>query len=107
MQEFDLYLNPQKSSVGLYVHKGAGLPDLVDSKEWVFDGTASQADLPPDIVKKITSFSHTEMNRPEIVDPRNILRRVRMGLDVFARGGADCHRVEENADVPAAADVVR
>jgi beta-1,4-mannosyl-glycoprotein beta-1,4-N-acetylglucosaminyltransferase len=54
-----------------------------------------------DIVKKITSFSHTEMNRPEIVDPRNILRRVRMGLDIFARGGADCHRVEGNADVPA------
>lgn len=32
MQEYDLYLNPQKSSVGLYVHKGAGLPDLVDSR---------------------------------------------------------------------------
>ena len=54
-----------------------------------------------DIVKKITSFSHTEMNRPEFVDPRKILRRVRMGLDIFARGGADCHRVEDNADVPA------
>jgi beta-1,4-mannosyl-glycoprotein beta-1,4-N-acetylglucosaminyltransferase len=54
-----------------------------------------------DMVKKITSFSHTEMNRPEIIDPRNILQRVRMGLDVFARGGSDCHRVEDNADVPA------
>jgi beta-1,4-mannosyl-glycoprotein beta-1,4-N-acetylglucosaminyltransferase len=54
-----------------------------------------------DIVKKITSFSHTEMNRPEIVDPKSILQRVRMGLDVFARGGSDCHRVEDNRDVPA------
>ena len=54
-----------------------------------------------DIVKKITSFSHTEMNRPEIVDPKSILQRVRMGLDVFARGGSDCHRVEDNVDVPA------
>ena len=54
-----------------------------------------------DIVKKITSFSHTEMNRPEIIDPKNILQRVRMGLDVFARGGSDCHRVEDNVDVPA------
>ena len=54
-----------------------------------------------DIVKKITSFSHTEMNRPEIVDPKSILERVRMGLDVFARGGSDCHRVEDNGDVPA------
>jgi beta-1,4-mannosyl-glycoprotein beta-1,4-N-acetylglucosaminyltransferase len=53
-----------------------------------------------DIVKKITSFSHTEMNRPEIVEPKSILQRVRMGLDVFARGGSDCHRVEDNADVP-------
>jgi beta-1,4-mannosyl-glycoprotein beta-1,4-N-acetylglucosaminyltransferase len=54
-----------------------------------------------DIVKKITSFSHTEMNRPEIVDPKSILQRVRMGLDVFVRGGSDCHRVEDNRDVPA------
>ena len=30
MQEYDLYINPQKPAVGLYVHKGAGLPDLAD-----------------------------------------------------------------------------
>ena len=58
MQEFDLYLNPQKPSVGLYVHKGAGLPDLADSKEWVFDGTAAQAELPPDLVNKIKANGH-------------------------------------------------
>src|SRR5256714_4512764 len=53
-----------------------------------------------DVVKKITSFSHTELNRPEIIDPGIILQRVRMGLDIFARGGSDCHRVEDNVDVP-------
>jgi hypothetical protein len=28
MPECDLYIDPQKSAVGLYVRKGAGLPDL-------------------------------------------------------------------------------
>lgn len=53
MQEYDLYLNPQKPAVGLYVRKGAGLPDLADPKQWVFGGTAAQAELPPDLVKRI------------------------------------------------------
>jgi hypothetical protein len=58
MQEYDLYLNPQKPAVGLYVHKGAGLPDLADPKEWVFDGTAAQAELPADLVKRIETSGH-------------------------------------------------
>jgi len=58
MQEFDLYLNPQKLSIGLYVRKGAGLPDLADAKDWVFDGTATDANLPPELVKKIESNGH-------------------------------------------------
>jgi hypothetical protein len=58
MQEFDLYLNPQKPSVGLYVHKGAGLPDLEDGKEWVFDGTTTQDALPSDLVKRIEASGH-------------------------------------------------
>ena len=45
MQEYDLYLNPQKPAVGLYVHKGASLPDLADLKEWIFDGTAAQVEI--------------------------------------------------------------
>jgi hypothetical protein len=47
MQEYDLYLNRQKPAVGLYVRKGAGLPDLADPKEWVFDGTAAKANCRP------------------------------------------------------------
>ena len=33
MPDYDLYINPQKPSVGLYVRKGAGLPDLANPKE--------------------------------------------------------------------------
>jgi hypothetical protein len=58
MQEYDLYINPQKPAVGLYVNKGAGLPDLANPKEWVFDGTAAQVELPPDLVKMIQTNGH-------------------------------------------------
>jgi len=58
MQEYDLYINPQKPSVGLYVRKGAGLPDLANPKEWSFDGTAAQGELPAELVKKIEANCH-------------------------------------------------
>ena len=35
IQEFDLYINPHKPTLGLYVRAGAGLPDLADSKQWI------------------------------------------------------------------------
>jgi hypothetical protein len=58
MQEYELYINPQKPAVGLYVRKGAGLPDLADSSEWVFDGIATQGDLPPSLVQSIETNGH-------------------------------------------------
>jgi hypothetical protein len=58
MQDYDLYMNPQKPSVGLYVRKGAGLPDLADPKEWVFDGTSAQDLLPQALVQKIEADGH-------------------------------------------------
>jgi len=58
MPEYDLYINPQKPSIGLYVRKGAGLPDLVDPKEWVFDGTAGRTGLPSDLIKNIETNGH-------------------------------------------------
>ena len=58
MQEYDLYINPQKPSAGLYVRKGAGLPDLADTKQWIFDGTAAQGELPADLVKRIETNGH-------------------------------------------------
>jgi len=51
MQEYDLYINPQKPSVDFYVRTGAGLPDLANPSDWVFDGTAAQVELPPDLVR--------------------------------------------------------
>jgi hypothetical protein len=58
MREYDLYINPQKPAIGLYVHKGAGLPDLADPGEWLFDGTAVQGELPPELVKSIETNGH-------------------------------------------------
>ena len=55
MQEYDLYINAKKPAIGLYVHKGAGLPDLVDKADWLFDGTAAQDLLPPDVVKDVAA----------------------------------------------------
>jgi hypothetical protein len=58
MPEYDLYINPQKPAVGLYVRKGAGLPDLADPREWAFDGTAAQEELPPILVRGIETNGH-------------------------------------------------
>jgi len=45
MQEYDLYINPQKASVGLYVHKGAGLPDLADPEKRTREDIAHALEL--------------------------------------------------------------
>ena len=58
MQQYDLYINPQKPSVGLYVRNGAGLSDLADPGEWVFDGTAAAGELPPKLVNEIEADGH-------------------------------------------------
>ncbi len=49
MKEYDLYINPQKPAVGLYVRTGAALTDFADPKEWVFDGTATEDLLPASV----------------------------------------------------------
>jgi hypothetical protein len=58
MQEYDLYVNPQKPTVGLYVRAGASLSDLADPEQWVFDGTFAPSDLPADLVKNIEADGH-------------------------------------------------
>jgi hypothetical protein len=58
MQEYDLYINPKKPSIGLYVRKGAGLPDLADASEWLYDGSANDVDLSPDLVRNIETTGH-------------------------------------------------
>ena len=58
MEEYDLYIDPQKPTVGLYVRTGAGLPDLADPGQWVFDGTFAQCELPADLVQGIETNGH-------------------------------------------------
>jgi hypothetical protein len=48
MHDFDLDIDPQEPTLGLYVRKGAGLPDLSDSEQWAFDFALSPSgNCPP------------------------------------------------------------
>lgn len=58
MDEYDLYINAKKPAIGLYVRKGTSLPDLADKEDWVFDGTAAQNLLPPDVVEGVKADGH-------------------------------------------------
>jgi hypothetical protein len=58
MEEYDLYINAKKPAVGLYVRKGASLPDLADKNDWVFDGTAAQDLLPSSVVQGVKADGH-------------------------------------------------
>lgn len=53
-----------------------------------------------EIVEKIASFSHSELNLPEYKDRSVILERVRNGLDLFNRSGSIFDLVDNNLDVP-------
>ena len=54
------------------------------------------------LVEKITSFSHTEYNKPEFKDRPSLLQRVRHGVYLFGiQGGSEFDRVDDNKDVPA------
>jgi hypothetical protein len=58
MREYDLYINPKKPAVGLYVRRGVGLPDLSDAKDWIFDGTSGEDVLPANIITSIEAAGH-------------------------------------------------
>ena len=58
MEECDLYINVKKPAIGLYVRKGASLPDLADKEDWVFDGTAAQDLLPTSVVEGVAANGH-------------------------------------------------
>lgn len=53
IQEYDRYINPQKPTLGLYVRSGTGLPNLADSKQWVFDIVVAEDELSVNIVQRI------------------------------------------------------
>jgi hypothetical protein len=58
MQEFDFYMNLKRPTLGLYVRKGAGLPDLADPDQWEFEGNVWQDELPPDVLKGLEANGH-------------------------------------------------
>ncbi|KSV66779.1 hypothetical protein N182_34745 [Sinorhizobium sp. GL2] len=58
MGDYDLYLNPQKTSIGLYVRAGTGLPDIADTKDWIFDGTVEKDALPSPVVAAVEANGH-------------------------------------------------
>jgi len=58
MEEYDLYINVKKPAVGLYVCKGASLPDFADKEDWVFDGRAAQDLLPRSVVEGVAADGH-------------------------------------------------
>lgn len=58
MDEYDLYIDLKKPDIGLYVRKGAGLPDFADAKEWVYDGTAPRSVLPLAAVQGVEANGH-------------------------------------------------
>ncbi len=58
MQEFDFYINLKKPTLGLYVRKGAGLPDLSDADQWRLEGSVVQSELPPGLLKGLEANGH-------------------------------------------------
>lgn len=58
MENYDLYLNSQKPSIGLYVPAGAGLPDIADAKNWIFDGTVEKDALPSKVIDALKANGH-------------------------------------------------
>ncbi len=58
VQEYDLYINPQRPTLGLYVRAGAGVPDLADPGEWVFDSTLAGDQLSSELVQRIHADGH-------------------------------------------------
>ena len=58
MPEFDLYVNPRKPAIGLYVKKGAGLPDLDDARDWKREGTVGANEVTPATLEEISANGH-------------------------------------------------
>lgn len=58
MQEYDCYINVKKPAIGIYVRKGANLPDFENKDDWVFDGAAAQNLLPPSVVEGVAADGH-------------------------------------------------
>jgi hypothetical protein len=58
MDEYDLYISRKTPSIGLYVPKGATLPDFAEKDNWIFDGTAAEDLLPSTVIKDVKTNGH-------------------------------------------------
>lgn len=58
MQGYDLYINPQKPTLGLYVRSGARLADLADPNQWDFASTLAEDELPASLLQRINADGH-------------------------------------------------
>ncbi|SED73851.1 hypothetical protein [Bradyrhizobium erythrophlei] len=58
MEEYDLYINVKKPAIGLYVRKGADLPDLADKGDWMFDGSCAQDLVPSSVILGVKADGH-------------------------------------------------
>jgi hypothetical protein len=73
-------------------------PYFVENGGWHFSSLV--LDQPVErMTAKIQAFSHQEVNRPDVLDPENIRRRVALGQDI--QGRTDVRfKVERNAVLP-------
>lgn len=55
---FDLYTNPARPTLALYVRKGAGLPDLADPSDWSIEGEIWSNEIPPEVLKTLEANGH-------------------------------------------------
>lgn len=65
MQEYDLYINQQKPTLGPYVRTGAGLPDLADSGQSVSENTVAGYELSHGLVQRINAHVMPSRNRAD------------------------------------------
>jgi hypothetical protein len=61
MQEFDFHINPPRPTLGLYVPKDAGLPDLAltDARQWRLESHVWANELQPETLMGIELNGHT------------------------------------------------
>lgn len=53
-----------------------------------------------EMLTKMSSFSHVELNKQEFRDKKQIADRVRSGKDLWMRWGENYDRVDDNEDIP-------
>lgn len=56
--KYDVYWDPKKPDVTLYVPHGKGLPDVADTGDWSLDRTVYASEVPTDLAERIDTEGH-------------------------------------------------